>query len=761
MKGFNGHKMKRILSFLLSVALTFSAFSGLNISVSAVTYITSSTDVRGSKYANAEKLPEALNKIFAGDIDIYSDNAFQKEVSMPLGYQMNNSTTFYVKNKTTKTTLSGKQCYVYANAVYNRLFNEYVYHGESFDHSKVVVKGGTQTLSYNTLYKAGVRTGAYMRTTDTSDGKYSNTGGHSMIILSYDKNGINYLEGNGDGKGLVRIAERTWDEFNSSQLSGKKRYLAHIVQPLDAYYDSVFKPYVMPSLKASVEKLDLALNSVNKASFTVTCAGTYTSVGCTASPKMYAITSKSKSGRTYTINIESTAYGEDEFVFYLKDTDGIKRVTLTIKVSVSENNEIYNISYNANGGTNTPEAQIKKHNIPLYVTEAKPTGKSYTVTFDPNKGSLKTKTKKYTNQFASWNTLENGNGDSFSSGGEFADNADTTLYAVWENSAFGKPQEPTRLAYNFLGWYTSKELNEDKTPKGQLYSEETPVDKNVTLYAMWEINKEQYYDPDYWWQYNKGKEVPLKSATSHYKGVYVTWNELKGARKYIVYRRTAKTGWERLAVLDGAKRSYIDSTAKSGTKYIYTVKAQNGKEYSKYNKTGKTVNYIASPKVTLSNATAGVTVKWNKISGASKYYIYRKTTGGWTRLGVITGTSFTDKTAKSGVTYTYTVKAGKNGIVSYGSQHKKIARLSTPSLSALKASSGKTTLTFKKVSGAEKYIVYRKTGNGSWAVVATTKSTTYVDRTVKKGTYYTYTVRAVKGSDRSYYVTKGLKIRAK
>ncbi len=753
--------MKRAISLFLAVVLSFSVFSGLNISVSAVTYITSSADVRGSKYANAEKLPEALNKIFAGDMDIYSDNAFETEESMPLGYKMDTSATFYIKNKTTKATLSGRQCYVYANAVYNKLFNEYVYHADSFDHSKVVVKGGINTLSYNTLYKAGVRTGAYMRTTDKADGSYSSSAGHSMIILSYDKNGINYLEGNGDGKGLVRIAERTWDEFNSSQLSGKSRYVAHIVQPLDAYYDSVFKPYVTPSLKASVEKLDLALNSVNTATFTVTCAGTYTSVGCTASPKIYNITSKSKIGRTYTINIESTAYGEDEFVFYLKDTDGIKRVILTIGVSVNENNEIYNITYNANGGTNPPDSQVKNHNIPLSLTENTPKGKKYTITFNSNGGTVSSETKAYNDKFLSWNTLKDGSGEEYLSGEEFTDNANTTLYATWENSAFGKAEEPTRLAYNFLGWYTSKELNTDGTPKGELYNETTPVSKNITLYAMWDMNEEQYYDPDFWWQYNKGKEVPLKSAENHYKGVKVSWGELKGARKYIVYRKTAKTSWQRLCVLEGDARSYIDQTAKSGTKYIYTVKAQNGQEYSKYSKSGKTVSYIAAPKVTVANATSAVSIKWNKVSGASKYYVYRRYNGTWTRLGVVTGTSFNDKTAKSGYTYTYTVKAGNGSVISHGAVNTDLTRLSTPSLSSLKATSGKNTFVFKKVTGAEKYFIYRKTGNSSWARIATTTSTTYVDKNVKKGTYYTYTVRAVKGTDRSYYVTKGLKVKAK
>ncbi len=754
--------MKRVISLLLSVALTLSVFSGLNISVSAVAYITSSADVRGSKYANAELLPETLNKIFAGDIDIYSDNTFKTEASMPLGYRIDSSKTFYVKGKSTLGILSGRQCYVYANAVYNKLFNEYVYHGESFDHSKIVVSGGTANLDYNTLYKAKVRTGAYMRTTDTADGKYSNTGGHSMIILSYDKNGICYLEGNGDGKGLVRIAERTWAEFNSSQLSGKKRYLAHIVQPLDAYYDSVFKPYVTPTLKGSVQKFNLALNSRNKATFTVTCAGTYTSVGCTSAPKMYNITSIAKKGRTYTFSIETKAYGADNFVFYLKDTDGVRRVVLNIPVTVSENNEIYSISYNANGGSNEPVGGTKRHNVPFTVSTAVPKGKEYTVTFNPNGGVLFDKTKVYSNQFLNWNTRADGKGNSYTVGSAFNENANTTLYATWQNSLFGKVQSPTRLAYNFLGWYTSNKVNDDNTPAGKLYTEETPVSRDITLYAMWELNEEQYYNPDYWWQYTKGEEVQLTSAANHHNGVKVTWSELKGARKYIIYRRTPGNGWQRIGVAEGGARSFIDTAAVSSTKYIYTVKAQNGKEYSKYNRTGASVTYIGAPNVAVANVSNGIYLKWGKVKGATKYYVYRRTTGGWTRLGIVSGISFNDTTATQGGTvYTYTVKAANGKILSSGSVNVKMARLKTPTLSSLKATTGKNTLTFTKVSGATTYFVYRKTGSSGWSRVGKTTASTFTDTSIKKGTYYTYTVRAVKSAYMSNYNRSGLSVKAR
>jgi hypothetical protein len=61
-----------------------------------------------------------------------------------------------------------------------------------------------------------------------------------MIILAYDLETITYLEGNGDGNGLIRVAIRTWSDFNLRQLSGRGRYIAHMVQPTEEFYQSQY-----------------------------------------------------------------------------------------------------------------------------------------------------------------------------------------------------------------------------------------------------------------------------------------------------------------------------------------------------------------------------------------------------------------------------------------------------------------------------------------------------------------------------------------
>ncbi len=232
---------KKLLSIVLVLVLTMSIFTSMPLSANAVSYITNPSSVSGSSYTSSSTMASMLNKIFNGDIDMYTNSGCTSEVGFALGKSLNNSTTYYVKSKTTGNVISGKQCYIYANAVYNKLFNEWVGgNASSFAHSKKVIGGGASSASYSQFSNAGVRCGAYIRTTNNSSGAYSGNYGHSMIVLSYNSSGITYLEGNGDGNGLVRITTRTWSEFNSSQLSGKSRYICYVVQPTDSYYNSLY-----------------------------------------------------------------------------------------------------------------------------------------------------------------------------------------------------------------------------------------------------------------------------------------------------------------------------------------------------------------------------------------------------------------------------------------------------------------------------------------------------------------------------------------
>lgn len=228
--------IKKLLAVVLVLAALAVWLSPALMRAAAAEYILEPTALKGMDYTDSDRLAALLDEVFAGDIDVFSDSACTKEVSMPVGSSMSNSTQYYVKSQTTGNNVSGWQCYIYGNAVYNKLFREWVGHANGFAHSRVVIAGGSNTVSYEKLRDAGVRCGAYLRTTGNSDGSYSGSVGHSMIILAYDQDNITYLEGNGDGNGLVRVTIRSWSDFNLRQLSGRGRYISHMVQPTEEYY---------------------------------------------------------------------------------------------------------------------------------------------------------------------------------------------------------------------------------------------------------------------------------------------------------------------------------------------------------------------------------------------------------------------------------------------------------------------------------------------------------------------------------------------
>lgn len=83
----------------------------------------------------------------------------------------------------------------------------------------------------------------------------------------------------------------------------------------------------------------------------------------------------------------------------------------------------------------------------------------------------------------------------------------------------------------------------------------------------------------------------LSSVKSTKNGVEFTWKKVKAADSYIVYRKEGTGKWKKLKKVVGNNIvSYVDSTAKKGKTYTYTVKASMSDYYtSDYNKTGLTV----------------------------------------------------------------------------------------------------------------------------------------------------------------------------
>lgn len=248
-------------------------------------------------------------------------------------------------------------------------------------------------------------------------------------------------------------------------------------------------------------------------------------------------------------------------------------------------------------------------------------------------------------------------------------------------------------------------------------------------------------------------DTKVTFVTNVTSGITVKWSRVTGAAGYYVYRKTSTGSWSRIAELKGASTlGYTDTKASAGVTYIYTVRPYSGNVKGDWNSTG-TLKRLADPTVaSVTNATAGITVKWNKTAGASGYIVYRKgTSGSWTRIADVksgSATSYTDKTASSGSTYSYTVRAYSGKTMSDWHNYKSLKRLADPKFDSAYAVKAGITLKWRKVTGAGGYILYRKAPGGSWTRIANIKSGStlkYVDTTAAKGVKYSYTIRAYSG----------------
>ncbi|MBR3621524.1 MAG: InlB B-repeat-containing protein, partial [Clostridia bacterium] len=151
----------------------------------------------------------------------------------------------------------------------------------------------------------------------------------------------------------------------------------------------------------------------------------------------------------------------------------------------------FTITYDANGGENAPEAQTGFKDVTL--TAEEPEYYGYT--------------------FLGWATETDAQEADYAAGAEYYLIADTTLYAVWEETVdtltydangganapaaqtgFGEitlsSAKPVREGYEFLGWTATKDAAEAEYEAGGSYL----LEEDATLYAVWQKINTLTYD---------------------------------------------------------------------------------------------------------------------------------------------------------------------------------------------------------------------------------------------------------------------------
>lgn len=254
-------------------------------------------------------------------------------------------------------------------------------------------------------------------------------------------------------------------------------------------------------------------------------------------------------------------------------------------------------------------------------------------------------------------------------------------------------------------------------------------------------------------------------------GVSISWSDDPDADSYHVMRINGDGSAVKIAVTK--ENSYLDKSVKEGESYTYYVNgvsADKGIQEENPAVTGKTITYYRNPALSsIKAAASGITLKWKAASEAKKYYVYRKTaSGAYAKLAETTGVQWTDKTALSGMMYTYTVAyVGPDGSISaYTEKGLSAMRMAATTKVTVSNAAKGMKITWKAVSGITYYQISRKKSGGSWKTIKTgVGGVSYTDTGVSSGKKYRYRVRAIdstaakhhsayKYSSWSYYLKK-------
>ncbi len=258
--------------------------------------------------------------------------------------------------------------------------------------------------------------------------------------------------------------------------------------------------------------------------------------------------------------------------------------------------------------------------------------------------------------------------------------------------------------------------------------------------------------------------APVASVENCEAGVQITWNIVPDAIGYKVYRAEENEESSVLEYISGGDiDEFTDETAESGKIYTYSVRAYNIYTESELSES-ITHKYLSVPTViTASNGYGGIDIQWEITPGAAGYILYKKSGDS---VSVLTQTegknavNYLDKAVKDGEKYSYGVVA-VSGEYQSGCVYKSSSvYVTAPKVTDIKNGDGYVRIWWKKTAGADKYKIYKKTGNGEWKALDTVKksSSDFKDKNVANGKTYSYRVLAVDGKYKSGYIKDGTSI---
>ncbi|MDR1326474.1 MAG: fibronectin type III domain-containing protein [Treponema sp.] len=166
----------------------------------------------------------------------------------------------------------------------------------------------------------------------------------------------------------------------------------------------------------------------------------------------------------------------------------------------------------------------------------------------------------------------------------------------------------------------------------------------------------------------------VSASAGSSSAITVTWGSVTGATEYNIYRDSSSSGTYTLVVGTSASTSYADNGLAASTTYYYKVAATNSAgEGQRSSYTSATTLFGGAPTGLSATAVSSgsITLSWNTMNGASRYYIYRSASeqGTYTQVAYTATdsgiTSYSDTGLSSGTTYYYKVR-GRDSSSAYG-----------------------------------------------------------------------------------------------
>lgn len=291
--------------------------------------------------------------------------------------------------------------------------------------------------------------------------------------------------------------------------------------------------------------------------------------------------------------------------------------------------ETYTVTYNANGGSGAPSAQTKTHGVNLTLSGTKPTRSNY--------------------DFLGWSTSSSATTASYSSGGTFTVNANTTLYAVWKiksytitynaNGGSGAPSaqsknhgasvtlstaKPARTGYDFSGWSANSSAASASYSAGSVYS----ANADITLYAVW---TPKVYTIRY--NANGGSGAPAAQSKTHGRSINLS-------SQTFMKRGSRFLGWSTSSTASSAMYGPGAAYSAEGDATLYAVYSYTGYDFSIGSLLVSSSDIYVHDTVTVSCTMTNRDL-YNAYSGIPVELVYDGTVLGSSSAGFVAGGSTT------------------------------------------------------------------------------------------------------------------------